>query len=750
MEAKEKNKKKSPYLIGGVIGVIIVLAVVLCLMMCGKKDTWQNQYDLGVRLYGEGDYEAAILAFQAAIDIDPKNAEAYLGLAEVYLALGDPQAAADTLVLGAGAVEDEAQKAEIRKMLDEISEEYGLDIDPDSEDQGDDSQSTEQESQGSLTGSTDGNDPDSDAVITAMEESIAFLYDFAAPFSEGFARVGLEVDGDMKYFFIDTEGNVISNQYDYAEDFHEGRALVALRQQDTVDDGNGGTWTQTVRMYGYIDAAGNEVIPLQYRGAGDFTDVCTSFYNGRAEVVWVTDLNTNDTYSNVIDLDGNKLLPVDHKVTDIVGYGWVPPGDPRMLGMTVQYSSGTFCEWNPAQRAWYLSSVDFPVVIYDGTQSHWIDENLEIIMSIDGFAVDFGTGYVMLVDPHHQSIMNESKFIDREGNIVADNFWSMTNGVNGQMIATVSTMTDFEGVSVATGFYQAILSPEGQVLAEGFSYAEPCGSGYVVSYDEYVVGEGRTYTYLDENLAEVFSYECEWLDGAAFDGDEVTLFRVETYDTAANTYRNQYIKPNGDVVFDSSDEYTVTLLTNNYAVLNWADRSALYSTDGQELMVVPGMTEVQWGYSDLDEFDFVICGNDPSGESVYRGVTAVNGNLELTELVYDMGIDLMYVPDKVYALRESEQAVLKGTGDYYAPLTLSTGDKVLYEGAAASLIANNLYKTAEVVAWDDMSYGFSVSGMTLHTVDGSWTSETYDEIGLLSENFISVCRDGKWGYLNVK
>jgi len=58
---------------------------------------WQEQYDLGSRYLSEGNYEAAVLAFRAAIDIDPKRPEPYLGAAEAYVALGDREAAEDIL-----------------------------------------------------------------------------------------------------------------------------------------------------------------------------------------------------------------------------------------------------------------------------------------------------------------------------------------------------------------------------------------------------------------------------------------------------------------------------------------------------------------------------------------------------------------------------------------------------------------------------------------------------------------------------
>ena len=83
----------------------VVLAIVLSLCACGGQEaepaveapTWQEQYDLGIRYLSEGNYEEAIIAFTAAIEIDPKQAEAYIGLAEVYAAIGDTEKALDIL-----------------------------------------------------------------------------------------------------------------------------------------------------------------------------------------------------------------------------------------------------------------------------------------------------------------------------------------------------------------------------------------------------------------------------------------------------------------------------------------------------------------------------------------------------------------------------------------------------------------------------------------------------------------------------
>lgn len=53
--------------------------------------TWQEQYDLGVRYLSEGNYQEAILAFTAAIEIDPKRAPAYVGRGDAYVKSGETE-----------------------------------------------------------------------------------------------------------------------------------------------------------------------------------------------------------------------------------------------------------------------------------------------------------------------------------------------------------------------------------------------------------------------------------------------------------------------------------------------------------------------------------------------------------------------------------------------------------------------------------------------------------------------------------
>lgn len=56
-----------------------------------QGSAWQEQYDLGVRYLSEGNYQEAIIAFTAAIEIDPKQAPAYVGRGDAYVLSGETE-----------------------------------------------------------------------------------------------------------------------------------------------------------------------------------------------------------------------------------------------------------------------------------------------------------------------------------------------------------------------------------------------------------------------------------------------------------------------------------------------------------------------------------------------------------------------------------------------------------------------------------------------------------------------------------
>lgn len=115
----------------------IIIALLFNLTACGSQQkalTWQEQYDLGERYLSEGNYEEAIIAFMAAIEIDPKQVEIYLALADTYISMGEPENAIQILTSALDIVEDISA---IQPKLDELEQyaESSTDISVASEDQ---------------------------------------------------------------------------------------------------------------------------------------------------------------------------------------------------------------------------------------------------------------------------------------------------------------------------------------------------------------------------------------------------------------------------------------------------------------------------------------------------------------------------------------------------------------------------------------------------------------------------------------
>ena len=108
-----------------VIHVLLTIIITLSLTSCAQDAgaAWQEQYDLGVRYLSEGDYEEAIIAFAAAIEIDPSRAETYLGISDCYVAVGDAYAAIDILESGIWETNDDSLQEQLAQLFYELDDE---------------------------------------------------------------------------------------------------------------------------------------------------------------------------------------------------------------------------------------------------------------------------------------------------------------------------------------------------------------------------------------------------------------------------------------------------------------------------------------------------------------------------------------------------------------------------------------------------------------------------------------------------
>ena len=75
------------------IGVLLAAIVLATGCQESGSASLSEQLELGQRYLEELDYESAIVAFQKAIEIDPKAMDAYVGLAEAHMALGNMEEA---------------------------------------------------------------------------------------------------------------------------------------------------------------------------------------------------------------------------------------------------------------------------------------------------------------------------------------------------------------------------------------------------------------------------------------------------------------------------------------------------------------------------------------------------------------------------------------------------------------------------------------------------------------------------------
>lgn len=98
--------------------ILLSMILIIGLCACGQNpSTWQEQYDLGTRYLSEGNYEEAIIAFTAAIKIDSKRPESFLGLADAYTGTGDLVNAIKTLERGRDQTDDPAIQERLEQLL---------------------------------------------------------------------------------------------------------------------------------------------------------------------------------------------------------------------------------------------------------------------------------------------------------------------------------------------------------------------------------------------------------------------------------------------------------------------------------------------------------------------------------------------------------------------------------------------------------------------------------------------------------
>lgn len=116
----EKTTNKKWIVIIAAIAAVVCIAVAAVILVTGNSTERKlaEQLDLAEGYLSEPDYENAIVAYEAAIEIDPGCRDAYLGLADIYIEQEDYEEAAKILEEGLAQTDSGA----ILRKLEEVEE----------------------------------------------------------------------------------------------------------------------------------------------------------------------------------------------------------------------------------------------------------------------------------------------------------------------------------------------------------------------------------------------------------------------------------------------------------------------------------------------------------------------------------------------------------------------------------------------------------------------------------------------------
>lgn len=117
-------KAKLKFIIPIVIAVIAIIVAALCIDFTPRERADVSSIMSTAQKYLiENQYEQAIAEFNKVIEIEPKNVDAYLGLAEVYVGMGDADKAIEILEKGYEITGDERLKEMLDRLLLPVPEE---------------------------------------------------------------------------------------------------------------------------------------------------------------------------------------------------------------------------------------------------------------------------------------------------------------------------------------------------------------------------------------------------------------------------------------------------------------------------------------------------------------------------------------------------------------------------------------------------------------------------------------------------
>ena len=291
---------------------------------------------------------------------------------------------------------------------------------------------------------------------------IAPQFDFAAPFSEGRANVRM---GGEWGFIAPSGAWVVRPRYDYVAGFSDGRALVGKGR------------TMGARRYGFIDAAGVEVVPTELPFAWNYS-----------EGLALVRMRKNDTVGVLESL----LARIGLRASTDTGYAFLDRDGTvafRVPGLSAASFSGGLAPFE-RDRGWFQSST-WGYLDRDG--------NVAVAPTLDGPAFRHIDGLARAGES------GQIGFIDREGAFVIapeyDLAFAFADGLAPVKVDDLWGFVDTSGEVVISPQFRTALS-----FSEGLAPVQTeTGWGFVNTSGDVVIP--ATYTRVDpfsRGLARVY------------------------------------------------------------------------------------------------------------------------------------------------------------------------------------------------------------------------------------------------------
>lgn len=124
----QPKKKKKPFLVIGIILAVIILGVavgVFIFVNNTPEKRFERNMEQGEKYLDEEEFEEALAAYQAAIEIDPKAMDAYLDAIDAYLELEDEEGLQSFYEEAIKAIET-LDEDELEDYMDEVVEIYTM------------------------------------------------------------------------------------------------------------------------------------------------------------------------------------------------------------------------------------------------------------------------------------------------------------------------------------------------------------------------------------------------------------------------------------------------------------------------------------------------------------------------------------------------------------------------------------------------------------------------------------------------